>query len=264
MPSDAVPPTSRRLDELRAPDLERLVTDRAIFVQPLGAIEQHGPHLPFNTDLLIADRVATAAVLRVGAELEVWLLPSLAYTKSNEHAWSSGTIWLSADTLLRVLDDIGRCVAMTPARRLVFMNGHGGNSALVGVANRELRLQHGLMTFLAHPGVPPDQGGVSAADEHGMGIHGGTDETSLMLHLAPELVDLAVATRNIPEGLLGNRYVRFGGSVGFGWLSNDFGPDGHIGDPTTATPERGAELFDAAVDAFCAALREISAFSLPM
>ena len=177
-----------------------LITERSIFVQPLGAIEQHGPHLPFNTDLLIADRVATAAVERVGAEHDVWLLPPLAYTKSNEHAWSSGTIWLSADTLLRVLDDIGRCVAMTPARRLVFMNGHGGNSALVGVANRELRLHHGLMTFLAHPGVPPDQGGVSAADEHGMGIHGGTDETSIMLHLAPELVDMGAAVAEHPGG----------------------------------------------------------------
>ena len=127
-------------------------------MQPLGAVEQHGPHLPFNTDLLIADRVATAAVERVGAELDVWLLPPLAYTKSNEHAWSAGTIWLSATTLLAVLDDIGRCVATTAARRLVFFNGHGGNSALVGVANREIRLAHGLMTFLAHPGVPPDQG----------------------------------------------------------------------------------------------------------
>ncbi len=128
---------SRRLDELRAPDIERLLTPSSILVQPLGAVEQHGPHLPFNTDLLIAERVASAAVERVGGELDVWLLPSLAYTKSNEHAWSAGTIWLSATTLLAVLDDIGRCVAMTPARKLVFMNGHGGNSALVGVANRE-------------------------------------------------------------------------------------------------------------------------------
>ncbi len=249
---------------MRAPELERLVGDRSILVQPLGAIEQHGPHLPFNTDLLIAERVTEAAVARVGAELDVWLLPPLAYTKSNEHAWSAGTIWLSATTLLAVLDDIGRCVAMTPARRLVFMNGHGGNSALVGVANRELRLNHGLMTFLAHPGVPPDQGGASPADESGMGIHGGTDETSLMLHLAPDLVDMSLATRNVPEELTSNRHVRFGGTVGFGWLSNDFGPGGHIGDPTSATARRGAELFEAAVTAFCEALAEIATFDLPM
>jgi creatinine amidohydrolase len=255
---------SRHLAELRAPDFDRLVTNRSIFVQPLGAVEQHGPHLPFNTDLLIADRVATTAVERVGGELDVWLLPPLAYTKSNEHAWSSGTIWLSATTLLAVLDDIGRCVAMTDARKLVFMNGHGGNSALVGVANREIRLSHGLMTFLAHPGVPPDQGGESPASELGMGVHGGTDETSLMLHLAPELVDMSTAIRNVPEQLANNKYVRFGGAVGFGWLSNDFGPDGHIGDPTDATAERGAVLFEGAVSAFCEALAEIAEFNLPI
>ena len=229
-------------------------------MQPLGAIEQHGPHLPFSTDLVIADRVATEAVERVGEALDVWMLPPLAYTKSNEHAWSAGTIWLSATTLLAVLDDIGRCVATTPARKLVFLNGHGGNSALVATANREIRLAHGLMTFLAHPSIPPDQGGTSAAGELGMGIHGGTDETALMLHLAPDLVDMSVATRNVPEHLADNDHVRFGGSVAFGWLSNDFGPDGHIGDPTPATAELGARLFDGAVDTFCDALAEIAAF----
>lgn len=251
---------SRHLAELRAPDIDRLLSDGSVIVQPLGAIEQHGPHLPFNTDLLIAQRVADAAVGRVGDELDVWALPPLAYTKSNEHAWSAGTIWLSATTLLAVLDDIGRCVARTPARKLVFMNGHGGNSALVGVANREIRLQHGLMTFLAHPGLPPDQGGESPASELGMGIHAGADETSIMLHLAPDLVDMSTAVRNVPEQLAANEHVRFGGSVGFGWLSNDFGPDGHIGDPTTATADRGELLFNGAVDAFCTALAEIAAF----
>jgi len=97
-----------------------------------------------------------------------------------------------------------------------------------------------------------------------MGIHGGTDETSMMLHLAPELVDMSVAVRNVPEELAANRYVRFGGAVGFGWLSNDFGPDGHIGDPTAATADRGETLFEGAVDAFCVALAEIAEFNLPM
>ena len=255
---------TRRLAELRAPQLADALSDRSVLVQPLGAIEQHGPHLPYNTDALIAERVAAATVDAVAGEVDVWLLPTLAYTKSNEHAWSPGTIWLSATTLLAVLDDIGRCVAATPARKLVFLNSHGGNSALVGVANRELRLHHGLLTFLAHPGVPPDQGGTSAEGELGMGIHGGTDETSLMLHLAPELVDTAAATRNVPEALAGNRYVRFGGPVGFGWLSSDFGPAGHIGDPTAADAGRGRELFDGAVRAFGEALTEIDRFELPV
>lgn len=251
---------SRHLAALRAPQLATALTSESIIVQPLGAVEQHGPHLPYSTDLVIAERVAEAAVDRVGDDLDVWLLPPLAYTKSNEHAWSAGTIWLSAETMLGVLDDVGRCIATTAARKLVFFNGHGGNSALVGVANRDLRLAYGLQTFLAHPGVPPDQGGASAEGELGMGVHGGTDETSLMLYLAPDLVDMTDATRNVPERLAENRYVRFGGAVGFGWLSDDFGPTGHIGDPTTASAERGADLFERAVTAFAEALAEIAAF----
>lgn len=253
--------TDRLLAHLRAPEVAARLGPASILVQPLGAIEQHGPHLPLHTDLLIAERVATAAVERVGDEHDVWLLPSLAYTKSDEHAWAPGTIWLSAATLLAVLDDVGRCVARTAAERLVFFNGHGGNSALLGVANRELRRRHELVTFLAHPTVPPDQGGTSATGEAGMGVHAGEDETSLMLHLAPELVDLDAAARRVPEHLAANRYVRFGGRVGFGWLSNDFADDGVIGDPTGASATRGADLFDAAVTAFAEALGEIAAFT---
>jgi creatinine amidohydrolase len=251
---------SRRFADLRGPEVAARITGRSIFVQPLGAIEQHGPHLPLNTDSVIATRVAEATVDAVGAELDVWLLPTLDYTKSNEHAWSPGTVWLSATTLLAVLDDIGRCLATTPAKRLVFLNGHGGNSALVNVANRELRLNHGLMTFLAHPGVPPDQGGASPADELGMGVHGGTEETSMMLHLAPELVRMEHAERRVPETLAANRHVRFGGRVTFGWLSNDFFPEGYIGDPTAATAELGAAAFAGAVASFGEALREVSVF----
>ena len=256
---------TRRLAELRAPQVRELLNERSIIVQPLGAVEQHGPHLPFDTDLVIAGDVAAATVDEVGERYDCWLLPPLAYTKSNEHAWSAGTVWLSATTLLAVLDDIGRSIAMLPTRKLVFFNGHGGNSALLGVANRELRLKYGLMTFLAHPGMPVDQGGAGSvnADELGMGIHGGTDETSLMLHLRPERVDMSRASRNVPEWMAGNRHVRFGGRVGFGWLSDDFGPDGHIGDPTAASTERGKDLFEGAVRAFEEALAEVASFSLP-
>ncbi|MBI4883181.1 MAG: creatininase family protein [Actinobacteria bacterium] len=252
---------ARYFRDLTGPEVaERLGSD-TILVQPLGAIEQHGPHLPLSTDSVIASAVAEAAVAQVGDELDVWLLPTLEYTKSNEHAWSPGTVWLSATTLLAVLDDLGRCLATTRARRLVFLNGHGGNSALLNVANRELRLAHGLMTFLTHPGVPPDQGGTSPAAELGMGVHGGTEETSLMLHIAPHLVQMHKAARRVPEAIADNQYVRFGGTVSFGWMSNDFFPDGYIGDPTAATAELGKQLFDGAVRGFCEALREIAVFN---
>lgn len=252
--------STRHLADLRAPELSGALTKDSIIVLPLGAIEQHGPHLPLNTDFVVADAAAQAAVQAVGAEVDAWLLPTLPFTKSNEHAWSPGTMWLSANTLMSVLDDIGRSIASTSARRVLFINGHGGNSALVQVMNRELRLKYGLQTFLAHPHMPPDQGGASAASELGMGIHGGMDETSVMLHLKPELVDMSLAVRRVPEALADNEHVRFGGKVAFGWLSNDFYPDGHIGDPTGATAEIGKRMFDSAVDSLCGALKEISRF----
>ncbi len=255
-----VPTHERQVARLKGPEVARLLKPGSILVQPFGAIEQHGPHLPFNTDLVIADAVSRAAVEAVGDDVDAWLLPPIPYTKSNEHAWSAGTIWTSVTTMLSLLDDLGRSVAATPARRLVFFNGHGGNSALLAVAARELRLAHGLMTFLAHPSVPADQGGGSAPAELGMGVHGGADETSLMLHLAPDLVDMSQAVRNVPDKLAGNAYVRFGGPVGFGWSSSDFGVSGVIGDPLGATAEAGARLFAAAVEAFSGALREIALF----
>jgi creatinine amidohydrolase len=86
------------------------------------------------------------------------------------------------------------------------------------------------------------------------------DETSVMLHLRPELVDMNLAVRRVPENLAQNEHVRFGGRVAFGWLSNDFFSEGHIGDPTGANAEVGAQMFSSAVDSLCGALREISTF----
>ena len=251
---------TRQLAELRAPQIADRLTPGSIVIQPVGAIEQHGPHLPFNTDLVVADAVSSALVERHGDEHDLWLLPPLAYSKSNEHAWSSGSVWLGPETLLAVLDDIGRSIATLPCRRLVFLNGHGGNSALLNVACRELRLHHDLLTFLAHPRVPRDQGGPSYEHEHGMGIHGGHGETSMMLHLRPDLVDLPSAGRRIPQRLVGNQHVRFGGPISFGWLSNDWGDEGYLGDPTGATAEHGRELFDAAVATLGKAMAEVAAY----
>lgn len=252
--------SSRELAALRAPELPTALTKNSIIVLPLGAIEQHGPHLPLNTDFVVADEVSNAAIDKVGIETEAWILPTLPFTKSNEHAWSAGTMWLSATTLMAVLDDIARSIASTPARKVLFVNGHGGNSALTAMMNREIRLKWGLQTFLAHPHMPADQGGPSATSELGMGVHGGMDETSVMLHLRPELVDMSKAVRRVPEKLAENEHVRFGGRVAFGWLSNDFYPDGHIGDPTGANADIGRVMFASAVDSLCGAMHEISRF----
>ncbi len=258
---------SRRFGELRASDVAEAITASSILVLPLGAVEQHGPHLPLNTDLIIASACTEAAVQQSGHELDLWLLEPLAYTKSNEHAGTPGTIWLGPDTLLKTLDDIGRSLASTAATKLAIVNGHGGNSSLLNVACRELRLAHGLETFLLHPSLPPDQGRTTQddasdgdGDELGMGIHAGHAETSILLHLRPDLVRLDLADRNVPKHLAANRHVRFGGSVTFGWLASDFGDTGVIGDPTGATAEAGHALFTAAVGQLVEAFGEISRF----
>jgi len=253
---------NRDISQLSSTEFQERIGEQSILVQPLGAIEHHGPHLPLATDLIIAEAISRESVRRCAEnDLDVWLLPSMAFTKSNEHAWSPGTIWMSAQTMQSVLDDIGRSIAATRCRKLVFFNGHGGNSALVSMMNREIRLHHGLMTFLTHPSIPTDQGGHSRSGESGMGIHGGHEETSMMLHLRPDLVDMTRARRSIPETLIGNEHLRFGGSVQFGWLSNDFDESGVIGDPEGAHAESGRQAYESAVSAFCAALAEIDRYS---
>jgi len=249
--------------DLSGPQVAALPPD-TVAVLPLGAIEQHGPHLPVSTDYVTATEVAEAAVAAVAEEgrASVVLLPGLAYTKSDEHHWSPGTIWLSWETLMAVLVDIGRSLQTSGITRLMFVNGHGGNSALGQVACRELRRRFGLRTFFAHlGGPPPDQKAPpTAGDELGLGIHGGHSETSLMLYLRPELVDMDKAVRRVPEHLTDYRLIGFGKPVSFGWLSDDFGPDGHIGDPTTATADDGKKRFVAAVEHVADAIVEASVF----
>lgn len=251
---------SGRYEDLAGPDVAEAVTEDSILLLPIGAVEQHGPHLPMSVDHVIAHETASAVLETVSNELDIWLLPTMSISKSNEHSWAPGTLWLSPETMMSVLRDIGRSVASTRAQRIVLLNGHGGNTTHLGTALRELRLQFDLKTFLVHPSLPPAYGGTSTAEELGMGIHGGLRETSVFMHLRPDQVDLTRAERKVPEALADNTHVKFGGSVQFGWLSNDFDPDGYIGDPTGATAEAGKEMFELSVQGLSEQLAEISTF----
>ena len=254
---------SGRLADLTGPGVTKALSTESVVLLPVGAIEQHGPHLPLSVDAVIADETASALLETLGDEVDLWVLPTLSVSKSNEHAWSAGTLWLSAGTMLQVLDDLASCVATTTARRLVFLNGHGGNTSLLATACRDVRVSHDLLTFLIHSWIPPGAGGPSAEEEMGMGVHGGLHETSVFAHLRPGQVDMERVVRRVPEWLAENRWVRFGGAVQFGWTSRDFGPDGHIGDPTGANPELGQELFEKTVEVLADQLREIAHFDYP-
>ncbi len=251
---------TRRYEDLTGPEIAREIGPSSILLLPIGATEQHGPHLPLSVDTVIAHETATALVGACGEVLDVWQLPTMSVSKSNEHAWSPGTLWLSPDTMMAVLRDLAQSIVTTGAERLVLLNGHGGNTTHLGTALRELRLEFGLKTFLMHPALPPAYGGVSNEEELGMGIHGGRDETSVFMHLRPDQVHLELAERRVPEGLATNRHVKFGGSTSFGWLSDDFHPDGYIGDPTGANVELGRRLFEAAVDSLAEAMEEVRVF----
>ncbi|GAA1841169.1 creatininase family protein [Microlunatus capsulatus] len=254
---------TRLLAELSGPAVAETLTADSVVVIPTGAVEHHGPHLPLVTDALLAESLARAAVDQGVAEgLDLWLLPTLTYTKSDEHHWAPGTMWLSYETLMSTLVDLGRSVAATPARKLVFMNGHGGNSALLQVANRELRRRFGLVTFSMPAGIQTaGTGGTDGADELGQGIHAGHGETSLVLHVRPDLVHMDRAERHVPEHLASLKYLGINGKpVSFGWLSDDFDDSGVIGDPTQATAEAGRAIFEASVAGSVAALHEIAAF----
>ncbi|WP_374946588.1 creatininase family protein [Agreia sp.] len=253
---------TRRLVELSGPAATAALDADSVIVIPTGAIEHHGSHLPLMTDYLLADAIANAAVDRAASQgVDAWILPTLAYTKSDEHHWASGTVWLTWETMMNTVVDLGNSIAATPANRVAFFNGHGGNLALLQVACRELRRRFGLQTFLLGPIVPPMADGAGdGPDELGLGIHGGHSETSLIMHIRPDLVDLSLAQRGVPEHLADYEHIGFTKTVSFGWLSNDFGTDGVLGDPTAANAAYGAELFEHSVAQAAAAFAEITRF----
>jgi creatinine amidohydrolase len=253
---------SRKLAELSGPAAAAALGPESIVVVPTGAVEHHGPHLPLLTDFLLADVIGGAAVDRAAAEgVDVWALPTLAYTKSDEHSWAPGTMWLRWETMMETVVDLGRSVAATGATRMVFLNGHGGNVALLQVALREIRRRFGLRTFLMPSLVSVPAADGRGSDERGLGIHGGTKETSVLMHIRPDLVDLSLADRWVPDHLADFEYIGFNGKpVSFGWLSNDFGPAGVVGDATQADAAYGELLFEHSVAQAVASLKEIAAF----
>ncbi|WP_375385774.1 creatininase family protein [uncultured Microbacterium sp.] len=252
----------RRLEDVPGPALEDVLTDESVLVMATGAIEHHGPHLPLATDSIMAVAVAEAAVSRaVERGVDAWLLPALRYGSSVEHTWAPGTLSLSNATVLAILGDLGQGIARTRARKLVFLNGHGGNVAVLQIALRDLRRRFGLQTFFTAFDVPPGDG-IEGPDESGMAIHGGHSETSLMLHLRPDLVDLSRAQRHVPDQLRSFERIGFARTpVTLGWVSNDFDDSGVIGDPTGANAEWGAALFERAVEGGALSLAEIARFA---
>jgi creatinine amidohydrolase len=137
-------PPHRFLHYLSWPQVARL-PDRAntVIVLPVGSIEQHGPHLPCAVDTLIAAGVVGKALERLPASVPAFGMAPICYGKSDEHIHFPGTVTIDGDTLLRTVIDVGESVYRSGFRKLLIVNGHGGQPQVMDMAAREMRVRHG-------------------------------------------------------------------------------------------------------------------------
>ena len=259
---------SHRWAELNTRDFATLDPARTVAVLPLGATEQHGPHLPLSVDTVLVEGVVNAALTHLSATDPVLILPTQTVGLSTEHTAFAGTLHLSPQTLIQVWCDIGASVARAGVKKLLMFNAHGGNVGLMDVVARELRAQHGLIVYSSSwYNLPIDAGVMNqfSADEHRFGIHAGDIETSMMLALSPEGVKMAKAQnfastsqhRAKHYAVLGN-----GKSAKLGWHMQDYNPEGATGNAAVATAAKGEALVQSAGEQLALLLKELIALPL--
>lgn len=236
-----------------------------VAVLPLGAIEQHGPHLPVCVDSCINAMLLDRAVRAMPEGASVLVLPMQAVGKSEEHLAFPGTLSLDAETLLRVVLEIGACVHAAGVHRMVLLNSHGGQPQVLDIAARNLRVKLGMLVVNAAWSGLGMPAGLFSEEECRHGIHGGEIETSLMLHLRPDLVDMTKAADFVSLGarMAGDyRFLTPEGGIGFGWQAQDLHPAGACGNAAAADADRGRLLADHAVAAFLTLIEETARFPL--
>ena len=256
---------SRYWWDLSTRDFAALDMTHVVALQPVGAVEQHGPHLPVRVDAAINEGIVRRAVELMPAELPVLVLPALPVGKSNEHIAFPGTLSLSYETLARVWTEIGESVHRAGCRRIIYFNSHGGQPQVMDIVCRELRVRLGMLAVGCSWFRTVDSSDLIGAAERRHGIHAGQSETSVMLHLHRDLVDMAQARNFVP---LSVEIERAGhmltpeGAVGFGWQMQDLHTEGAAGDAAAADAETGRVLVERAATALIRLLREVSEFPL--
>jgi creatinine amidohydrolase/Fe(II)-dependent formamide hydrolase-like protein len=208
---------------------------------PVGAVEQHGPHLPLDTDAFDADYLARR-VAEACSDPKPLVLPPISYGVSYHHADFTGTVSISNDTLAKVIYEIGISVSRNGIRKLVIINGHGGNSPALNYAaqmiNRDARIF-----------VCVDTGETSDVDidkiiETPNDVHAGEIETSTSLAMRPQLVKMNQAQKYIPK--FSSRYLDFTSKRGVLWYAytRKISPSGVMGDPTKASAAKGERIWE--------------------
>ena len=234
--------SKRLLGQLTSPEISRLVSKTSILCLPLGSIEQHGPHLPLDTDTVLAEAFTQAIIARCGDKYDLWQLPALPIGLSLEHAWAPGTMSLTVDTMTALLRNIASEIARAlPTRNLVGVNGHGGNRGILEALARELSADFGLNFCALHLGAMMSPPSGAAFTE----IHGGKDETSVMLALAPHLVRRnLIAQAKPPKDASMIQTLILDPAVSWPWTSDDprIAHLGIIGDAPAASAEHGQTI----------------------
>ncbi len=239
--------------------------DRVVMLQPLGAIEQHGPHLPLVVDAAVSAGVLGKALERLPAEIPAYSLPPLYYGKSNEHRGFPGTICLSATTLMALLMEVGESIYQAGFRKFALVNAHGGQPQVLEIVARDLRDRH--PDFMVFPlfvwRAPHIARELVAEREWELGIHAGDGETSLMLALLPETVRLDRAVTEYPADLPQNSLLSMEGANPFAWLTRDLSRSGTIGDAKAATREKGDRLLESMANGWVQLIADLYRFEQP-
>jgi creatinine amidohydrolase len=236
--------------------------ENVVIIQPIGAIEQHGLHLPLVVDAAISMGVIGKALGKLDSNIPAYALPCLYYGKSNEHWHFSGTITLSANTLLSVLREVAESVYRAGFRKLVFINSHGGQPQILEIIARDLHQEY--PDFAIFPlftwRVPHIVARLLSEKEAAYGIHAGDAETSIMLALLPDFVDMDKAVREYPENLPQDSLLEMEGKLPFAWLTREVSKSGVIGDATTATKEKGELILESLADGWVKVIEDIYCF----
>lgn len=251
---------------LTGPELARWSRQDPVVLLPIAALEQHGPHLPLATDIIIGTGIVQQARAMLAAGTRLLTMPCLPLGSSLEHSHFPGTVSLSAEQMMSQIRAVGAAIARAGMRRLVVFNSHGGNKAALDSAALQLRAEHGLLVVKANyfRFTPPKNR--IAAEELVHGLHGGALETAMMLHLKPEQVRRdALADFDSLGAVRARAGLDLGpeGEAAFAWLAEDLHPQGVAGNAVAADADTGRHLVEHFATRLVRIIEETATFDWP-
>src|SRR3979490_2296398 len=259
----AVPP--RDWTDIHWPDFAEGSPARWIAVLPVAATEQHGPHLPVGTDVMIAQAYLARVRELLPDAIPATFLPLQPVGISTEHVNYPGTLTLPTEVALKTWMALGESVARAGIKKLVMVTSHGGNSAAMTLVAQDLRAACGLLAVTTGWSRLSAPEGLFSAEELRHGIHGGAVETSIMLarykqHVRSEkIADFRPASIAMEKGY---RWLSAHRPAPFAWQAQDLHGSGAAGDATQASAEKGQRLLDHGAGAFCELLADVDKFDM--